>query len=106
MNRGFLLGLFLLPCLATADGGDAPSYVLQLPESVKTVLIAETGTATVLTGLLWGPFLGTESSFDLSFRRLLEGITKLSTSLREKTYQVIGRYLPDLPINYIADFGL
>ncbi len=37
----------LLPYLALAQQGDLPSYILKLPVSVETVLIAETGTATL-----------------------------------------------------------
>lgn len=68
MNRGLLLGLFLSPCLLAVAAGetsnvpsnDRPAYVLKLPASVKTVLIAETATATLhryvvdVQGLLLG----------------------------------------------------
>ena len=47
MFRVLSCWLLLLPCLAQAQSSDAPSYVLKLPASVKTVLIAETGTATL-----------------------------------------------------------
>lgn len=52
MIRGFLLaGLLLSPCLLSAAQGeslrDPPAYVLKLPASVRTVLIAETATATL-----------------------------------------------------------
>ncbi len=51
MNRGLLLGLLLVPHLLAASGGESsaavPGYVLQLPASVTTVLIAETTTATL-----------------------------------------------------------
>ena len=45
MQRSTLLLLFCLPALAAAD--NLPGYVLLLPESVETVLIAETDTATL-----------------------------------------------------------
>jgi murein L,D-transpeptidase YafK len=52
MIRRLLLGLFLLPHLldAAVDEPSArlPGYVLKLPNSVKTVLIAETKSATLL----------------------------------------------------------
>ncbi len=47
MLRSLSFSLLLLPCLAVAQALDAPSYVLKLPAAVKTVLIAETGTATL-----------------------------------------------------------
>ena len=37
----------MLPCLAGAQDDGIPVYVLQLPATVKTVLIAETDTATL-----------------------------------------------------------
>ena len=45
MKCATLLTLLLLPGLVVAAGENLPSYVLQLPESVKTVLVAETDTA-------------------------------------------------------------
>ena len=51
MIRRLLPGLLLLPCLFAAAKGelssDQPAYVLKLPAAVTTVLIAETGTATL-----------------------------------------------------------
>jgi murein L,D-transpeptidase YafK len=51
MIRRLLLGLFLLPQLLNAAVDEPsvrlPGYVLQLPDSVKSVLIAETETATL-----------------------------------------------------------
>lgn len=51
MIRGLLLGICFLPRLLAAAGGELPNrlpgYVLELPDSVKTVLVAETGTATL-----------------------------------------------------------
>jgi hypothetical protein len=45
MRRSTLFLFFCLPTLAAAE--NLPGYVLLLPESVKTVLIAETDTATL-----------------------------------------------------------
>ncbi len=45
MRRSTLFLFMYLPTLAAAE--NLPGYVLQLPESVKTVLIAETDTATL-----------------------------------------------------------
>ena len=45
MSRNFFIALMLLPGIAAAD--QLPGYVLLLPESVKTVLVAETDTATL-----------------------------------------------------------
>ena len=45
MKRVTLLSLLFLPKLVVAAGANLPDYVLQLPESVKTVLVAETDTA-------------------------------------------------------------
>jgi len=47
MLRSLSFLLLLLSHLANAQVVDAPSYVLKLPASVETVLIAETGTATL-----------------------------------------------------------
>ena len=47
MLRRLSFLIILLSCIATAQVVDAPSYVLKLPASVNTVLIAETGTATM-----------------------------------------------------------
>jgi len=43
----FATFVMFLPCLLAAQENDLPSYVLKLPASVETVLIAETGTATL-----------------------------------------------------------
>ncbi len=49
MIRGLLLGLIFLPCLPSAAddewSDELPAYVLKLPASVTTVVIAETETA-------------------------------------------------------------
>ncbi|MGI9201220.1 MAG: L,D-transpeptidase family protein [Woeseiaceae bacterium] len=45
MRRSTLFCILLIPALAAAD--NLPGYVLLLPESVETVLIAETDTATL-----------------------------------------------------------
>ncbi len=47
MLRSLSFLLLLLSHFANAQVVDAPSYVLKLPASVETVLIAETGTATL-----------------------------------------------------------
>jgi murein L,D-transpeptidase YafK len=47
MFRRLSLLVTFLPCLLAAQEIDLPRYVLELPASVKTVLIAETGTATL-----------------------------------------------------------
>ena len=47
MIRRFWFWTLLLPCLAGAQDDGIPVYVLQLPATVKTVLIAETDTATL-----------------------------------------------------------
>lgn len=47
MRCGLLLYTLILPTVACAQATDLPGYVLQLPESVNTVLIAETDTATL-----------------------------------------------------------
>ena len=46
IRRLSVLAAFL-PCLSAGQEIELPSYVLQLPASVDTVLIAETGTATL-----------------------------------------------------------
>ena len=47
MIRSHPILLLLLPHFAVAQVADVPSYVLKLPDTVETVLIAETGTATL-----------------------------------------------------------
>ena len=47
MIRSLPFVLLLLPCLAAAQVAGVPSYVLKLPDTVQTVLIAETATATL-----------------------------------------------------------
>ncbi|MCH8246809.1 MAG: L,D-transpeptidase family protein [Bacteroidetes bacterium] len=47
MIRRHSLLITFLPCLLAAQEIDLPIYVLELPASVETVLIAETGTATL-----------------------------------------------------------
>ena len=47
MIRRLSLLIAVMPCLLAAQESDLPSYVLKLPASVETVLIAETGTATL-----------------------------------------------------------
>ena len=47
MKHAILLTVLLLPGMVFAAGETLPSYVLQLPKSVKTVLVAETDTATL-----------------------------------------------------------
>ena len=47
MIRSLPFLLLLLPCLAAAQVAGVPSYVLKLPDTVETVLIAETATATL-----------------------------------------------------------
>lgn len=47
MLRRSLCWIALLPCLAVAELDTVPAYVLLLPPSVQTVLIAETDTATL-----------------------------------------------------------
>ena len=45
MRRSLLLITFCLPVLASAD--NLPDYVLAVPDNVRTVLVAETDTATL-----------------------------------------------------------
>jgi len=47
MTRAFLIGILFLPCHFAAAESDRPGYVLEFPASVKTVLVAETDTATL-----------------------------------------------------------
>jgi len=47
MPRKLLIIVLLLSCLSAAADTGLPAYVLQLPASVSTVLIAETDTATL-----------------------------------------------------------
>ena len=47
MTRSLLFGLVLTPCLASAAAGDVPRYVLEIPASVRTILIADTESATL-----------------------------------------------------------
>jgi hypothetical protein len=42
-----MIWLLFLPCFAQAQDEGVPAYVLQIPASVKTVLIAETDVATL-----------------------------------------------------------
>lgn len=47
MLRSFLIVILFLPSFAARGDTATPAYVLKLPESVRTVLIAETATATL-----------------------------------------------------------
>lgn len=47
MPRRLLIIIILLPGLSAMAGAAAPAYVLQLPPSVSTILVAETDTATL-----------------------------------------------------------
>jgi murein L,D-transpeptidase YafK len=47
MSSKHLIWFLFLPCLVHAQDDSVPAYILQMPTSVKTVLIAETDAATL-----------------------------------------------------------